>query len=230
MQPLWIATAALSGLMLGRGDEPQVKLADCPPAVRKTFQAEAGGAKIPAVTRQKEGDEEAVYWADVAVGGRMYAIGVQEDGTLVEMILVADDADLPLDRCPAAVQVTFRDEAFGQKIDTVGRDLKYGEPIYEAVVDHKGKTYEIVVAEDGTLVEKVLVVDDEDVDLSACPAAVKGALQEHAKGGVIRDIIRSTGLGRPTYEAEIEIKGKVYLVEVAEGGLLLSKSLEAAAD
>ena len=106
--------------------------------------------------------------------------------------------------------------------------MKYGVTIYEAVVDHKGKSYEIVVAEDGTLVEKVLVIDDEEVELATCPAAVQAAFREHAKGGTIGDITRSTGIGRPTYEAEVEIKGKVYLVEVDESGLLISKSLEAA--
>ena len=47
------------------------------------------------------------------------------------------------------------------------------------------------------------------------------------RAGPIGDITRSTGIGRPTFEAEVEIKDKVYLIEVAESGLLISKSLEA---
>ena len=143
------------------------------------------------------------------------------------MNLAVDDAEVPLDRCPAAVQATFRREAFGEKVETVGKDMKYGVTIYETVVQHKGKSYEIVVAEDGTLVEKVLVIEDEEVELAKCPAAVQAALREHAKGGTIGDITRSTGIGRPTFEAEVKIKDKVYLIEVAENGLLISKSLEA---
>jgi hypothetical protein len=85
-----------------------------------------------------------------------------------------------------------------------------------------------VVAEDGTLVEKVLVIDDEEVELAMCPAVVQTAFREHAQGGVIGTITRSTGIGRHTYEAEVELKGKVYLIEVSETGLLISKSLEAA--
>ena len=158
--------------------------------------AEAKGAKIETVTKEKDEDDETVYWADVAVGGRTYAIGVLEDGTLTEMNLAVDDEELPFDRCPAAVQATFRSEAFGEKVETVGKDMKYGVTIYETVVEHKGKSYEIVVAEDGTLVEKVLVIDDEEVELAKCPAAVQVALREHAKGGKIGDITRSTGIGR----------------------------------
>ena len=130
------------------------------------------------------------------IGGKTYAIGVLEDGTLTEMNLAVDDDELPFERCPAAVQATFRREAFGEKVDAVGKDMKYGVMIYETVVEHKGKSYEIVVAEDGTLVEKVLVIEDEEVELAKCPAAVQAALRQHAKGGTIGDITRSTGIGR----------------------------------
>jgi len=233
MPPLWAVTVALSGLVCGMApgvDEQELKFSDCPPAVRKTFQAEAKGAKIETVTREKDADDETFYWADVTVGGRTYAIGVLEDGTLGEMNLAVDDEELPFDRCPAAVQATFRDEAFGEKVDAVGKDVKYGITIYEAVVDHDGKSYEIVVAEDGTLVEKVLVIDDEEVELAKCPAAVQAALHEHARGGKIGDITRYTGIGHHTFEAEVKIQGKVYLVEVAESGLLISKALQAGED
>jgi hypothetical protein len=226
MQRLWVGIALVLGM--ARADDEQVlKFADCPPAVRKALQAESKGAKIETVTKEKAEDDEAIYWAEANVGGKTYAIGVLEDGTLAEMNLAVDDEEIPLEKCPGAVQATFFGEAFGQKITAVGRDMKYGVPIYATVVDFKGKSYQIVVAEDGTLVEKVLVIDDEEIELAACPAAVKSALTEHAKGGTIRDITRTTGLGHPTYEAEVELKGKVYLVEVAESGLLISKSLEA---
>ncbi len=228
MPPIWVVTASLLFLGIPR-DGQEIKLADCPPAVRKALQVEAKGAKIDVVSKEDE-DEGTVYWADAAIGGKMYAIGVLEDGTLTEMNLAVDDSDIPIERCPGAVQATFRGEAYGQKIDSVGQDMKYGVTVYAAVVHNKDKAYEIVVADDGTLVEKVLVIDDEEVELSACPAAVKATLQEHAKGGAIRDITRSSGINHPTYEAEIEVKGKVYAIEVAENGLLISISLEAAAE
>ena len=230
MRPLCVLTAALLGLVFGTApadDDQKIKFAECPPAVQKTFHAEAKGAKIETVTVEKAEDDDTVYWADVTLGGKMYAIGVIEDGTLSEMNLAVDEDELPLDRCPAAVQATFRSEAFGVKVDTVGKDMKYGVPIYEAAVEHKGKSYEIVVAEDGTLVEKVLIIDDEEVELAACPAVVQISLREHAMGGTIGDITRSSGIGRHTFEAEVEIKGKVYLIEVSETGLLISKSLQA---
>ena len=232
MQLLCAVTAVFSGFLFGMAsaDEQEIQLSDCPQAVRKTFQSEAKGAKIETVTREKEGDAEALYWAEVDLGGKTYEIGVLEDGTLTEMNLAVGDEKIPLERCPAAVQETFRNEALGEKVDEIGRDVKYGVTIYQTVVNHKGKSYAVVVAEDGTLVEKVLVVNDEEVKLSDCPAVVRSSLHGHANGGEIGDITRSSGIARPTFEAEVKIKDKVYLIEVDETGLLVSKSLEAGED
>jgi hypothetical protein len=77
-------------------------------------------------------------------------------------------------------------------------------------------------------VEKVLIITDEEVTLDKCPAAVKTVLREYARGGTIGDITRSTGLGHRTFEAEVKLKDGIYLIEVAEDGHLISKSLEAA--
>jgi hypothetical protein len=231
MQPSWFVTVVLLGFAFegtSGADDTKLKLADCPEAVKKTLQAEAAGAKIETVTRQKDEDDEVVFSADVVIGGKNYTIDVLENGTLSEIILAIEgDEEVPFDRSPANTQATFKAEAFGVKILTLSKDLKYGVPIYEAVVEHHGKKYEIVVAEDGTLVEKVLVIDDEEVELSACPALVQTSLKKYAKGGTIDGITRSTGIGKHTYEAEVEFKGKVYLIEVDEGGLLISKSLQA---
>jgi hypothetical protein len=230
MQPLWVISAATLGVVLAvalAGDDERIKFADCPPAVQKTFESEAKGAKIEKVTKEKNVDDDTLYWAELAVGGKMYTIGVLEDGTLTEMNLAVDDDELPLERCPAAVQATLRHEAFGQRIGSVGIDMKYGVPIYQTVVPYRGHSYEIVVAEDGTLVEKVLVIEDEEVDLEKCPTSVQRSLRAHSDGGKIGQITRSTGIGKHTFEAEVEIKTKVYLIEVAESGFLISKSLEA---
>jgi hypothetical protein len=230
MRSICVVVAVSSSFVFGMAsasDDDEIKLSDCPAPVRKTLQTEAKGAKIETVTKEKNEDGAMVYWAEVAIGGKTFAIGALEDGTLSEMNLAFDDDDLPFDRCPSAVQATFRSEVFGEKVEAVARDMKYGVIIYQTVIDHKGKSYEIVVAEDGTLVEKVLVIDDEEVKLADCPAAVRATLHEHARGGEIGDVTRSTGIGQHTFEAEVKIKDKVYLIEVAESGLLISKSLEA---
>jgi len=107
----------------------------------------------------------------------------------------------------------------------MGKDIKYGVVIYEAVAAIGGKDYAIVVAENGTLVEKMLVVAEDEIELSHCPTAVQHALKEHARGGKIGTIMRSTGIGGHVYESELEISGEKYFLEITEGGGLISKSL-----
>ena len=211
-------------------DDLKMKYADIPAAVKRTFQAEAPGVKIETVTREKDEENETVYWADAAIGERTYAIGVFEDGTLSEMNIAFDDEEIPLDKCPEAVRETFKLEAFGEKVELVGKQMRYGVLIYDAVVTHKEKSYQLSIAEDGTLFEKVLVIDDEEVDFDKCPMPVQVALKKLAHGGPIHDITRSTGILLKTYEASVEIKNRVYLIEVDENGLLVSKTLEAGED
>jgi hypothetical protein len=231
MRLTWAVLASMltlgASLASESGDDLKMKFTDCPAAVKRSFLAEAPGAKIETVTREKDEDNETVYWADVVVGERTYAIGIFEDGTLSEMNLAFDDEEIPLEKCPEPVRETFKLEAFGEKVESVGKQMRYGVLIFETVVQHKDRSYQISIAEDGTLFEKVLVIDDEEVDLDKCPAPVQAALRKLAHGGAIHDVTRSTGILRPTYEASVEIKNKVYLIEVDETGLLLSKTLEA---
>ena len=88
-----------------------------PRLVSKTLQAEAKGAKIETVTKEIDEDNDTVYWARLAIGGKTYELAVLEDGTLTEMNLAVDEEDVPLDQCPAAVQATFRSEALARKFD-----------------------------------------------------------------------------------------------------------------
>jgi hypothetical protein len=230
MQPILVISVAVLVMSATNRDEHEIKFSDCPAAVRKALLAEAKQAKIETVTKETGDDEQTVYWAEVKVDDRLYAIGVLEDGSLSEMNLAVDEEELALEACPAAVQTALRAESFGEKVGAVGKDMKYGVTIFETVVEHKGKSYEIVVAEDGTLVEKVLVINDEEIKLTECPEAVKKGLREQAKDGTIGNVTRSTGIGRHTFEAEVKIKDAIYLIEVAENGHLISKSLEAAAE
>jgi hypothetical protein len=232
MQPLMVAVAASLGVVLCLGRAPddeqeKVKLSDCPAAVRKTLQAEAKGLNVETLTKENNADGETVYWAEVEIGGKAYMIGVLDEGTLIEMNLAVDEEEVPLTRCPMPVQATFQHEAFGTALESVGKDIKYGVTVYHAAVSHNGRSYEIVVGAEGTLVEKVLVIEDDPVEVAKCPPAVQRALRDHAKGGSIGQVVRSTGIAGPTFEAEVHIKTRIYLIEVAESGSLISKSLEA---
>ena len=229
MQTL-VGISAVFGFLFGNNlssDDPKSKFSESPAHVQATMKAEAPGVKFEFVDKEKDEDNVVTYWADAVIGSKTYSIGVLEDGTLTEINLVADTDELPFDKLPPAVQATFKAEGFGQKIETVGKDMKFGVAIFEAGVDHRGRRYEIAVAEDGTLVEKVLVINDEEIELEKCPMVVQAAFKKQAGTGMIHEITRYAGIIKPVYEAEVEINGKIYLVEIAESGYLVSKSLDA---
>ncbi len=151
-------------------DEVKVKLADCPAAVRKTIEREAGGAKISEVDKELE-DGMTIYEVDVKIDGKNYEVTVAEDGTLLEKSLdedgeeeEVDEVKIKLSDCPVAVQKTLKREAGGAKIDAVDKESVDGETAFEVDVNIGGRNYEIKVAPDGTLISKALDEEDEDED------------------------------------------------------------------
>ena len=75
MQPLRVATAVALGFAFGLAPAAgqELKLSDCPAPVRKTLEAEARGARIEAVHKEKE-DDQAIYWTEVKIAGRAFAL------------------------------------------------------------------------------------------------------------------------------------------------------------
>ena len=137
-----------------------------------------------------------------------------------------DGEELQLADCPAAVRKTFKDETRGAEVGHVVREAKSGTTLYGAVVDLGGKAYRVNVTEDGTLTEKTLVVVEEEVKLADCPAAVRKGLKEAARGATVNEVTRSSGLVKRVYLAGVEIDHRSYVVEVAEDGSLISRTLD----
>ena len=85
---------------------------------------------------------------------------------------------------------------------------------------------------DQSAASQLVATDDDDdekeerVKLADCPKPVQKTLKRESKGGKIEEIVREKEDGKIIYEAEIELDGKEYEVEVAEDGTLLSKVLE----
>src|SRR5688500_14632103 len=74
------------------------------------------------------------------------------------------------------------------------------------------------------------LADDDDnektLKLSDCPKAVQRTLKREANGSELEEISKEEEDGKTVYEAEAEIDGKDYEIEVAADGTLLSKVLE----
>jgi hypothetical protein len=77
-----------------------------------------------------------------------------------------NEKKLSRDQIPAAVLKTLEKESENAKLDDVEKQMADGKTVYEADVQIGGKTYEIRVAEDGTLLSKKLEhgEDEEEKD------------------------------------------------------------------
>lgn len=69
-----------------------------------------------------------------------------------------------LDQLPAAVRATLENEAKGGTIDEIEKETEDGKVVYEAEITKNGKTYEVEIAEDGTLISSEADDDDDDDD------------------------------------------------------------------
>jgi len=67
-----------------------------------------------------------------------------------------DEAKVAWADVPAPVKATLQREGGGASIATVDRESRKGKLVYEADVRIDGKNWEIVVAEDGTLISRKL--------------------------------------------------------------------------
>jgi len=169
-----------------------------------------------------------------------YAV-IQENNQKVSMTENDEEEQVTLDQVPAAVKATIQSEAQGGTIEEIERENENGKTVYEANVILNGQEVEIKVDPDGTLLGKEVEEadeededeegddddedddddDDEEVTLDEAPAAVKATILANAQGGTIEEIERETEDGQVVYEAEVEINGKEYEIEVAADGTLL---------
>jgi hypothetical protein len=149
----------------------------------------------------------------------------------------ADDAeqnepDLPrvaFADCPAEVQKTLQRESLGATLNGLFEDTDDGQKVYRAEVTFERRNYEIVIAIDGTLLEKVLVEEDDDemvrVDFADCPEGVQRLLKREVGDNTIVAIARLIGVTPAVYVADARLDEKDYVVKVSEDGALLSKIL-----
>lgn len=192
--------------------------------------------------------------------GRFWSTGGALSAALLAMICCPGSAKaderLDADDLPRTVQKTVDREAGDGRVIEIELLKGDGQMTYDVDVQIDGRTYELLIAPNGTLQAKQL--DDEDdneelgdddedeagddegedegdsnevrLRLADLPKSVAKTLKREARGGEIEEIEREIEDGRITYEAEVEFDDergeRVYEVEIDERGVLLSKTLQ----
>ena len=136
-----------------------------------------------------------------------------------------EELRIPFADAPVAVQKTLKREAFAAEIKEVFKGSENANALYQADVSIDGKKYEILVAADGTLLEKEWEEEDETLALADCPRPVQKGLQREAFGAKITSVEKELVYGRVMYEADATIDGKTYEIKVTPDGVLVSKKL-----
>jgi len=161
-----------------------------------------------------------------AVGTKPAADAKSADGTKP-----ADEALPPgvvkFSTAPAPVQKTFLDEVKGGKIELLGKGKNDdGGVFYKALIGMAAGNYEVAVAENGTLLEKILQMESGDIAVDECPAPVLKTLKEEGKGAKIEAVEKVAEGNRLHFIADVMIQKTKYQIIVMEDGTLISKVID----
>ena len=167
-KPYWLTVAEDGTLVEKRLDLPvedeEIDPARCPEAVRTTLKEETVGSKVMHASKVTEGSKTIYHFA-VLVNNKAYALSVEENGTLLEKKLEIEPERnvVQFSECPDVVQKTLRREAGGNELEIVSKETgDDGKSLYAVDVKIGDQVYELQVAEDGTLIFKGLMPQEDE--------------------------------------------------------------------
>lgn len=128
---------------------------------------------------------------------------------------------------PVAVQKTFKDETKNAKIELLGEGKGEDNSVfYKAIVPWNGSDYEMAVAADGQLLEKIMNPLRTEVKFEECPAVVQKALRDEFKNGKVESIEKVTAGKRADFIMNVAVQKVRYQIVFTEDGTLMSKVLD----
>lgn len=138
----------VTGFALAEEGETTVKMNELPAVVQKTVKSVSQGATIKGLAKEVE-DGKTYYEAEMKVNGRTKDVLIDSAGTVVEV-----EQEVPMEELPAAVRATIEKQSAGGQIKNVESIVEHGQlKAYEAHIKKSGKTIEIKVKPDGTVME-----------------------------------------------------------------------------
>ena len=133
---------------------------------------------------------------------------------LFSTVSFAQEQRVQMKDLPPAVQKTVQEHSKDGKVRGLSKELNQGKTVYEAELLIQGKSKDMLIAEDGAIIEV-----EEQVALNALPAAVQAALRKAAGRGRITLVEAVTKNGALAfYEAHVNTRGKVTEVKVSPDG------------
>jgi hypothetical protein len=127
----------------------------------------------------------------------------------------ADDDD-DFNALPAAVQKTARDQIGTSKIEEVEDTFEEGQHATEVEYGENGKKMAVVIAKDGTLIQKEYRMSPGDA-----PDVIKSAVSTEFPGGKISHIKEVEQKDAKFFEISVKAGGKSHQLKLDEAGKAL---------
>lgn len=125
---------------------------------------------------------------------------------------------------PAAVQKAFKEETRNAKIELLGKGvLENKMTFYRAIVPVGTNDYDMAIAENGQVLEKMMHPVRSEIKFEECPAAVQKALKDEVKGAKVEAVERVTAGKRADYIMDVVTQKVRYMMTYTEDGTLMSK-------
>jgi len=124
---------------------------------------------------------------------------------------------LTIERLPAAVQKTAREQAMGAVIRAIAKEVEAGKTVYEIEMTANGRGKDILIAADGAL----MLVETE-VALDSLPAAVRATITGNVGKGkilLVESVAQSDTIAY--YEAQVRTGSKTSEIKVHPNGRLI---------
>jgi hypothetical protein len=141
-------------------------------------------------------------------------IAIAASGLLLAGTSSAQEKKIKRSDLPPAVEKTVAAEGTGATIKGFSTEKEKGQTFYEAEMMINGRSKDVLIAADGTVVEV-----EEQVVLDSLSADVKAGLQAKAGKGKILKVESLSKKGKlVAYEAKVETNGKKSEVQVGPDG------------
>jgi len=135
---------------------------------------------------------------------------------------------VPLTQLPERVQKAIKDYSKGENLKEVDREMKDGQPVYEAEFKREGLNRRVKFSADGTMLPSSELADafsgEPTIPMSELPAAVQRTVREQQGGRAVADIDKEAWNGQIVYEVEFKEKGPNSRIYIApDGSMVVNK-------
>ena len=134
---------------------------------------------------------------------------------------------VPVSQLPETVQKAIKGYSQGETLESVERETKDGQTLYQAEFKREGLNRRVTFAADGTIVPEKHLTDAITINrqpsmaFNDLPAAVQKTVKEQQSGREVADIDKEMWNGKAVYEVEFKEKGANSRLHIASDGSMV---------